>query len=370
MRRRAQALSNAWKRRVDHLERVGERPSPWLPLRQPRQDGAAGGVGQGGEGQVEALRGLHYVIPSTYWYLQGESGQSRLSAYFPVRGRARIGREGRVRKVLRASLKNRYGWNRLAAASPPFNARRLPSGPTIPSEDTMQRLRCPVRTELAFTTQAASSPACCCCTGRELIADVSRTRVRAGAGRPCHRARLARPRRVRCTAAVTFPAIGEAICELLDRLGVGPSFIYLHDWGTPVGLHVAMRAPEQVLGLIVQNANAHRTGWGPGWAATKKLGRIPPRKTKRRPPRTDLAGTRDTYLSGVRPPWPSGSRRTLGRGLGAMNLPGNGPTAVLIWIRQLPARFDAIADTSSDGSPLLMVWGRPTLFRVDECCPV
>jgi hypothetical protein len=27
-----------------------------------------------------------------------------------------------------------------------------------------------------------------------------------------------------------------------------------------VGLHIAMNAPEQVLGLIIQNANAHRTG--------------------------------------------------------------------------------------------------------------
>ena len=46
-------------------------------------------------------------------------------------------------------------------------------------------------------------------------------------------------------------------------------FRYLHDWGAPVGLQIAMDAPERVLGLIVQNANAHRTGWGPGWAATR-----------------------------------------------------------------------------------------------------
>lgn len=68
--------------------------------------------------------------------------------------------------------------------------------------------------------------------------------------------------------AVSFPAIGQAISELLDRLAIGPRFIYPHDWGAPVGLQIAMQAPEKVLGLIVQNANAHRTGWGPGWATT------------------------------------------------------------------------------------------------------
>ncbi len=29
-----------------------------------------------------------------------------------------------------------------------------------------------------------------------------------------------------------------------------------------------MSAPERVLGLVVQNANAHRTGFGPQWEDT------------------------------------------------------------------------------------------------------
>jgi hypothetical protein len=39
--------------------------------------------------------------------------------------------------------------------------------------------------------------------------------------------------------------------------------VYLHDSGAPVGLQIAMHAPELVSGLIIQNANAHRTGFGP-----------------------------------------------------------------------------------------------------------
>jgi pimeloyl-ACP methyl ester carboxylesterase len=72
--------------------------------------------------------------------------------------------------------------------------------------------------------------------------------------------------------AVSFPAFGQAITELLDRLAIGPRYIYLHDWGAPVGFHIAIEAPERVLGLIIQNANAHRTGLGPQWAATMAYG--------------------------------------------------------------------------------------------------
>ena len=58
--------------------------------------------------------------------------------------------------------------------------------------------------------------------------------------------------------APSFPAIGQAISELLDSFKIGPRFIYLHDWGAPVGLQIAMQAPEKVLGLIVQNLIMHR----------------------------------------------------------------------------------------------------------------
>lgn len=63
----------------------------------------------------------------------------------------------------------------------------------------------------------------------------------------------------------SFEAFGEAILELLAHLDVGPRHIYLHDYGAPVGLHVAMKQPDALLGLIIQNANAHTSGFGPQW---------------------------------------------------------------------------------------------------------
>src|SRR5512145_3317962 len=42
--------------------------------------------------------------------------------------------------------------------------------------------------------------------------------------------------------AVSFAALGQAIGELLDRLEIGPRYIYLHDWGAPIGFRIAMQA--------------------------------------------------------------------------------------------------------------------------------
>jgi pimeloyl-ACP methyl ester carboxylesterase len=167
--------------------------------------------------------------------------------------------------------------------------------------------------------------------------------------------------------AVSFPAIGQAISELLDRLAIGPRFIYLHDWGAPVGLQIAMQAPERVLGLIVQNANAHRTGWGPGWAATRAYWSQPDAKNEAAvTAHLTLEGTRDTYISGV--PSDVAERIPAERweeDWRVMNLPGHMDTqrALIADYGNYAARFDAIAKYLERWQPpALMVWGRHDVY--------
>jgi pimeloyl-ACP methyl ester carboxylesterase len=166
---------------------------------------------------------------------------------------------------------------------------------------------------------------------------------------------------------VSFPAMGLAISELLDRLAIGPRFIYLHDWGAPVGLQIAMQAPERVLGLIVQNANAHRTGWGPGWAATRAYWAHPNRENEAlATAHLTLEGTRDTYIRGLPadlvqriPPerWEEDWR--------VMNLPRHMDTqrALIRDYGNYAARFDAIAKFLERWQPpALMIWGRHDIY--------
>jgi pimeloyl-ACP methyl ester carboxylesterase len=166
---------------------------------------------------------------------------------------------------------------------------------------------------------------------------------------------------------VSFAAMGRAISELLDRLAIGPRFIYLHDWGAPVGLQIAMQAPDQVLGLIVQNANAHRSGWGPGWAATQAFWSHPDKENEAQATaHLTLEGTRDTYISGVPPDvaerippehWEEDWR--------VMNLPGHLDTqrALIRDYANYADRFDAIAQyLERRQPPALMVWGRHDIY--------
>jgi len=233
----------------------------------------------------------------------------------------------------------------------------------------MERLRLSGGTELSFVTAGeASMPAVLLLHGtpnssrmfRELMPALSQAAYVVAPDLPGHGASDPLP-------AVTFPAIGEAVAELLDRLGVGPRFIYLHDWGAPVGLHLAMRAPEQVLGLIVQNANAHRSGWGPGWDATRAYWKQPTAENEAAvTAHLTLEGTRDTYISGVpsdvaeRIPaehWEEDWR--------VMNLPGHMETqrALIADYGNYAARFDEIADyLQRRQPPALMVWGRHDIY--------
>ena len=67
----------------------------------------------------------------------------------------------------------------------------------------------------------------------------------------------------------SFSRFADMIDGLLARLGAGSFHLYLHDYGAAVGLHLATRAPRRIRSLIVQNANAHESGMGPGWSATR-----------------------------------------------------------------------------------------------------
>ena len=87
---------------------------------------------------------------------------------------------------------------------------------------------------------------------------------------------------------------------MLDQLAVGPRYIYLHDFGAPVGLQIAMQAPELVSGLVIQNANPHRTGFGPQWEQTLAYWSRPNQENEAAATaHLTFEGTRDQYVAGV-----------------------------------------------------------------------
>lgn len=62
----------------------------------------------------------------------------------------------------------------------------------------------------------------------------------------------------------TFENLATVMDNFVGQLGLEKYVIYMQDFGGPVGFRIAVKHPERVAGLVVQNANAYEEGIEPG----------------------------------------------------------------------------------------------------------
>jgi pimeloyl-ACP methyl ester carboxylesterase len=74
----------------------------------------------------------------------------------------------------------------------------------------------------------------------------------------------------RAKFAYTFDRFGQLVDGLLDQLGVTRYAMYVMDYGAPVGWRLALKHPERITGLIIQNGNAYDEGLKEFWNPIKK----------------------------------------------------------------------------------------------------
>jgi pimeloyl-ACP methyl ester carboxylesterase len=165
----------------------------------------------------------------------------------------------------------------------------------------------------------------------------------------------------------TFSRFADMIEALLARLGVGSFHLYVHDYGAAVALHLATRAPRAIRSLIIQNANAHESGMGPGWSATRAYWDDPtPEREAEATAHLTFDGTRDQYVGGV----PEDIAGRIDPALWeedwrVMSLPGRLETqrALVLDYRSHFERFGEIANYLDRWQPAaLMLWGRHDIF--------
>lgn len=68
----------------------------------------------------------------------------------------------------------------------------------------------------------------------------------------------------------SFDRYAELVDQLLHKLGIKRFAMYVMDYGAPVGWRLALKHPDQVTALIVQNGNAYDEGLKEFWDPIKK----------------------------------------------------------------------------------------------------
>ena len=170
----------------------------------------------------------------------------------------------------------------------------------------------------------------------------------------------------------SFEQLSYVIEALVADLGIEHYVLYVTDFSTPVGYLMAMRHPERVLGLVVQNGNTHEAGLNEAWDAPRRFWADPSEENKAGLPEwLNFPGTRDTYLSGLpqelqdlhpRESWHLDWER--------LSRPGNLDVHFQLFCdyRNHIARFgDIVAYHKEHQPPCLVLWGRhDTFFDIAE----
>lgn len=71
------------------------------------------------------------------------------------------------------------------------------------------------------------------------------------------------------TFAYTFANLTDIVEKLTEKVGAGRYSMYVMDYGAPIGYRLALKHPERVESLIVQNGNAYTEGLAAFWDPIK-----------------------------------------------------------------------------------------------------
>ena len=99
----------------------------------------------------------------------------------------------------------------------------------------------------------------------------------------------------------TFDHIADIVDKFITKIGVEKYSLYVMDYGAPVGFRLAVKHPEKIEALIVQNGNAYDEGLGEFWEPLRAYWNEPNEKNKNALKKfLSIEATRWQYTHGVK----------------------------------------------------------------------
>ena len=99
----------------------------------------------------------------------------------------------------------------------------------------------------------------------------------------------------------TFDHLAEIVDDFITQTGLGRYSLYVMDYGAPIGYRLAVKHPEKIEALIIQNGNAYDEGLGEFWQPLKAYWSEPNEKNKNALKKfLTIEATRWQYTHGVK----------------------------------------------------------------------
>ena len=78
----------------------------------------------------------------------------------------------------------------------------------------------------------------------------------------------------------TFDNLANIVDEFLSLLKIDKFYVYVFDYGAPIGFRIALKRPESILGIVSQNGNVYEEGLGKKWSARAEYWKNPTKELR------------------------------------------------------------------------------------------